>query len=142
MFKIVKFKITDRLAFKNCLEIRKQVFIGEQGIPSELEYDDDKVSAEYLLVMSEGTPVATCRWRITEKGIKMERFAVLKYYRKKGLGSLLVSEALKSVLYLGLKVYIHSQEGASGFYQKNKFKITGDPFTEAGIKHFCMEYIG
>jgi predicted GNAT family N-acyltransferase len=142
MYEIEKFKITDSLAFKNCLKVRKQVFIGEQGIASELEYDDDKVNAEYLLIRSGGKPVATCRWRITEKGIKLERFAVLKSYRRKGLGSLLVSEALKSVLHQGLKIYIHSQEGAVGFYEKNKFKITGNSFTEAGIKHYFMEYMG
>lgn len=142
MYEIVKFKISDGSAFKNCLKVREQVFIGEQGIASELEYDDDKVDAEYLLIQSGGRPVATCRWRITEKGIKMERFAVLKPYRKMGLGSLLVSEALKSVLHLGMKVYIHSQEGAAGFYEKNLFKIAGNAFTEAGIKHYFMEYTG
>jgi len=140
MYELLKFNITDRVSFENCLEVRKQVFIGEQGISSELEYDDDHVNAEYILIMSEGRPVATCRWRITEKGIKLERFAVMKSGRKKGLGTILVDEALKSVLPLGMKVYVHSQEGAVGFYIKKRFEISGNSFTEAGIKHYFMEY--
>jgi len=142
MYEILKFNISDHTAFGNCLSIRKKVFIEEQGISSDLEYDDDTVSAEYLMIMSKGKPLGTCRWRITEKGIKMERFAVLVSYRKKGIGSLLITEALKSILPLGLKVYIHSQQSAIKFYEKNKFEIIGNAFFEAGIKHYFMEYIG
>ena len=142
MYEIIRFDSSNSEAFHRCMAVRIKVFIEEQQIDATLEYDDNTVDARYLLVKKDGLPVATCRWRTTEKGIKMERFAVLASSRKSGLGSLLVKEALNSILPTDSLIYIHSQEGAVGFYERNNFKIKGEPFFEAGIRHYFMEYRG
>lgn len=140
MYEILKFDKSNNEAFEKSLQIRRKVFIDEQEISTELEYDDDSVNAKYLLILSTGIPMATCRWRLTKKGIKMERFAVIKAARNIGLGSILVKEVLKSILPCSQEIYIHSQEGAVGFYEKNDFVKTGPGFYEAGILHYFMKY--
>lgn len=140
MQEVIHFYADNPHLLKECLEIRKKVFNEEQGISMELENDDHTVKAEYLLIKQDGSPVATCRWRNTDKGIKLERFAVLKPFRKSGLGTTLLKESLRHIITSNDMIYVHSQETAVRFYEKNHFIIKGKPFMEAGIKHFYMEY--
>lgn len=140
MQEVIHFFADDPHLLKECLKIRKKVFNEEQGISMELECDDHTVGAEYLLIKQDGIPVATCRWRNTEKGIKLERFAVLKACRKLGLGTALIRKSLQYILPCNDMIYVHSQETAVRFYEKNHFTIKGESFMEAEIKHFYMEY--
>ena len=76
--------------YQSCLFIRKQVFIIGQNIPVEIELDDDKIDATYFLANVSGNPVGTARYRKTDFGIKLERFAVLENARNFGVGKALV----------------------------------------------------
>jgi len=131
--------------FIKCLLIRRRVFIEEQEISEDIEVDDhDEHSYHYLLLINESEskqlPVATGRWRITEHGIKLERFAVLKEYRNNGYGKVILEHILSDTVSLGKTIYLHSQETAAYFYKKNGFEIVGDSFIEADIKHYKMVY--
>ena len=75
--------------FQSCLAIRKQVFIIGQNISEEIELDDNKIEATYVLATISKKPVGTARWRSTDDGIKLERFAVLEDYRNFGVGKLI-----------------------------------------------------
>jgi len=86
--------------------------------------------------------VATARWRETENGIKLERFATLYEFRNKGIGAKILSEVMKDVLPLDRPIYLHSQSDAVNFYKRSGFMISGDTFYEAGIRHFLMVYTG
>jgi predicted GNAT family N-acyltransferase len=90
----------------------------------------------------EKKPVATARRRKTEKGIKLERFSVLKDYRNKGIGTELLKFVLKDVIPLSKYIYIHSQINALNFYLRNGFKVIGKMFIEADIEHYFMRYEG
>jgi len=140
MLEIKRFGFQDKDLFETCCSIRIQVFVEEQKVDPELEYDHEEESHFYLLLY-EGKPIATARWRETEKGIKLERFAMLKEFRNLGLGSELLKEVLNDVQKLDKKIYLHSQLMAVRYYERAGFAKVGEKFTEAGIEHYLMELI-
>jgi len=118
-------------------EIRRKVFIEEQQVPEELEWDDDDKTCVHVLVTDDNTPIATGR-------IKMDghigRMAVLKEYRNKGVGSEVLQALIKFSKTLKMKsVYLHAQTSAIPFYEKHGFKISSEEFMDAGIPHKTME---
>ena len=127
---------TDR-DYRDCLYIRNKVFIEEQNINKKLEYDDKKVSAIYIVAKINLIAIGTARYRSTEIGMKLERFAVLKEYRGLGVGKSLVSFLIK-ILKSEKNLYLNSQKKVAGFYKKLGFKIRGDVFYEAKIPHYKM----
>ncbi len=137
---IIKFAINQSEAFSQASKIRYSVFVEEQHVPEELEYDGFEAESQHYLLFLNEKAVATCRWRHTVKGIKLERFAVLPEYRGKGLGEVLVKHVLKEVANEGKSVYLHAQEQVVGFYAKLGFSVYGDVFIEADIRHFLMKY--
>ena len=120
-------------------EIRRVVFIEEQRVAPEIEYEYEE-EGHYYLLYHEGNPIATARWRSTSKGIKLERFAMLKAFRNKGLGSVLLQEVLNDVVPLGKEIYLHSQVVAVNYYKRAGFREYGGHFTEADIEHVLMKY--
>jgi len=125
--------------YESCLFIRKQVFIIGQNIPVEIELDDDKIDATYFLANLSGNPVGTARYRKTDFGIKLERFAVLENARNFGVGKALV---LFIINYLKNEkmIYLNAQKSVIGFYEKLGFGQIGDQFYEASIPHKKLIY--
>jgi predicted GNAT family N-acyltransferase len=124
--------------YDDAVLLRTMVFVEEQQIDARLEIDENEEVASYVVVYSDGKPASTGRYRQTEKGIKLERFATLPAYRGGGLGRIVLNEIMTQAGVFGKKIYLHSQETAVGFYQKNGFVVEGDEFYEAGIKHYRM----
>lgn len=139
---IISFTIDNRAYFNLSRQIRYQVFVEEQKVPEELEYDEFEAESHHYLLFIDNAAVATCRWRYTSKGIKLERCAVLTRHRAQGLGEQLVKHILNEVLMENKQVYLHAQEKVTGFYEKLGFKAYGDIFEEAGIRHFLMKFEG
>ena len=129
--------VTTDQDYRDCLYIRNKVFIEEQNINKKLEYDDKKVSAIYIVAKINLIAIGTARYRSTEIGMKLERFAVLKEYRGLGVGKSLVSFLVKT-LKSEKNLYLNSQKEVVGFYKKLGFKIIGDVFYEAKIPHYKM----
>ena len=126
-------------ALNEAFAIRRKVFVDEQHCPADLEYQDDDVSTHFLATCN-GIPCGAARWRKTENGIKLERFAVLPEYRGKGVGAQLVRAVLADVPENVAKVYLNSQVSAMDFYVPFGFTPVGDRFEEAGIMHQQMLY--
>ena len=139
MFKVIKFTSEDIELANQALDIRKKVFVEEQGVDPALEYDHEEEARHYLLFLGI-KPIAAARWRETGKGIKLERFAVLPGFRNRGFGEIILSAVLKDVTASGKTIYLHSQLKAVPFYERNGFFKEGKPFTEAGIEHCLMTY--
>ncbi len=139
MFEIKRFSFRDNELAEIANGIRKKVFVEEQGVDPNLEYDHEEESHHYLLLLGE-KPLATARWRETEKGIKLERFAVIPGFRNRGIGEIILKELLHDVIPLEKPIYLHSQVRAVPFYERNGFHMVGGQFTEAGIDHFLMQY--
>jgi predicted GNAT family N-acyltransferase len=116
--------------------VREQVFLREQGIPADLDFDDNDAASTHVLWKVDGKPVAT--GRIQADG-KIGRVAVLASFRNRGLGTAvvnaLIQQASKAQL---LKVYLNSQKSSIGFYEALGFTAEGEPFLEAGIEHIRM----
>ena len=124
-----------------CLAIRRQVFILEQNISKQIETDDHLVNATHILAFSKEKAVGTARYRRTDSGIKLERFAVLKQFRNLGIGKALVLfilEKLKNEKF----IYLIAQESVIGFYDNLGFDLIGEFFYEAEIPHQKMVYSG
>jgi len=127
--------------YQSCLSIRKQVFIMGQNIPVEIELDDDHIEADYFLAEIDHISVGTARFRKTDSGIKLERFAVLEDYRNFGVGKALVLFILNH-LKNEKTIYLNAQESVIEFYGKLGFEIVGDQFYEAEIPHRKMVFSG
>jgi predicted GNAT family N-acyltransferase len=122
---------------EKALTIRTKVFVDEQHCPPEIEYQNDDVSVHFLA--SEGSiPCGAARWRKTENGIKLERFAVLPEFRGKGVGAHLLEAVLADIPSNAAKVYLNAQLSAVDFYRPFGFTPVGDLFDEAGIIHQQM----
>ena len=136
-------RITQSADLEKAFAIRQKVFVEEQQVSREDEYDQfEEISAHYLAVDEQGKACGTARWRFTEKGIKLERFAVLKECRSQGVGSKLLEKILKEVYqHPELKdqlIYLHAQLTAVPLYEKFGFRKEGEQFEECAIKHYKM----
>lgn len=117
--------------------IRREVFVGEQNCPPELEWEHEEESVHFLATVDD-EPAGASRWRKTDKGYKLERFAVLSKFRGYGVGQALVKAVLNDLPADANYVYLHAQIQAVGLYDKFNFRKTGPEFEEAGIKHYKM----
>jgi predicted GNAT family N-acyltransferase len=142
MLTIQSFKITDKEKAEFAFSIRNEVFVEEQKVSREEEYDEFEDAATHYLVFKDDQPAGTCRWRFTDNGIKLERFAVKAGDRNIGIGSLLVSTVLNDVREFQKLIYLHSQVSAMGLYAKAGFEPVGDLFYEANTPHYKMIFRG
>ncbi|WP_129713745.1 GNAT family N-acetyltransferase [Pedobacter sp. SYP-B3415] len=122
---------------EKAFEIRRTVFVGEQNCPPELEWENDDVAVHFLALYGTA-PCGACRWRQTDQGYKLERFAVLKEYRQMGVGGALVAAALSDLPADAAYVYLNAQLEAAGLYARFGFIAEGEQFEEAGIQHVRM----
>ena len=122
---------------KELSKIRHLVFIVEQEVPREEEWDGrDKESWHWLASNSLQLNIGTCRLL---PGGQIGRMAVIKEYRGFGVGTGLLKAAVIKAADLGFdKVYLHAQTHALEFYERLGFTKTGKEFLEAGIPHFYM----
>ena len=138
MTKIEKFKYNNKVLLAISMAIRQKVFVEEQNVDAILEYDGKDDEATHYLLYYNGKPVGTARWRFTPHGIKLERFALLPEFRNKGIGSALLKQVMADVLITGQVIYLHAQEKAVTYYEREGFKIEGEAFYDAGIRLFKM----
>ena len=117
--------------------IRETVFIQEQHVPVELEWDQFDVDCLHLLALDATTrPIGTAR--LLQDG-HIGRMAVLKEWRRCGVGTALLKHLLSEAKKRGLVVTIvNAQTYAVDFYARFGFQSEGDEFLDAGIPHVQM----
>jgi len=130
-------RVSNKEELEHVFAIRRKVFVDEQNCPPELEWEFEDESVHFLGTVN-AEPAGASRWRKTDKGYKLERFAVLKEFRGIGLGQALVSAVIKDLPQDATYVYLHAQLAAMPLYAKFGFKKEGEQFEEAGIQHFKM----
>lgn len=117
-------------------EIRAAVFIDEQRVPVELEWDAFDAEALHWLARLDGQPVGTAR--LLRSG-QIGRMAVLREQRGRGIGAALLSAVIARADVLGRReLFLHAQSHAIPFYERFGFEAFGPEFLEAGIPHRTM----
>ena len=116
--------------------IRKLVFISEQNIPEQDEWDDQDAISQHFVVYDQNQPIATARLLANNS---VGRVAVLKVYRGQGIGRLIMLEIIAyAQAQKRPSLQLSSQVHAVSFYEKLGFSIQGDEYDECGIPHIEM----
>ena len=140
--KNITFKlVSNDKELRSALEVRRQVFIQEQGITEDEEFDGYDRESLQMVVKDGKMVIGTARVRfMAPNQAKIERMAVLGSFRRKRIGSGIIS-FLKSELESKQieHVFLHAQCTARPFYKACGFKETGPTFMEAGIRHVKMQ---
>lgn len=134
-------QVTSKEQWEKVYQLRKDVFVNEQGVPIEDEFDqhDNDPSTIHILLEIDDSPAATGRLRFLNKQGKLERICVHSRFRKHGLGKEIVLALEKIVRDKGLNaVYLHGQTQAEKFYQKLGYETKSEFFLEDGIPHYVM----
>jgi predicted GNAT family N-acyltransferase len=132
--------VTGGVELQEAWEVRRQVFVREQGISEELVFDGHDKEALHMVVKDGQRVIGSARVQfLPDNQAKLERMAILERYRRKGIGKemLLFLDAVwkdKQVQ----QVIIHAQLEVVPFYKLCGFDELGLPFREAGIKHIKM----
>ncbi|MCL7423738.1 GNAT family N-acetyltransferase [Streptomyces sp. YS415] len=133
-----------------CFAVRREVFVGEQGVPEEVEYDAyDAVAVHVLAVRADGLPIGAGRLLFGEAAAakvggdpsvgSLGRLAVTKAARGLGVGVALVRAIEDAARARGLRaVDLHAQTQALGFYERLGYEAYGPEFADAGIAHRAM----
>jgi len=116
--------------------IREAVFIIEQSVPPELEWDADDDSAVHFLALEGDFPIGTAR--LLSDG-QVGRVSVLKDWRGLKVGDALMQAVIGEAEKRGLKqLMLSAQVQATAFYERLGFSIVSEEFLEAGIPHVDM----
>ena len=117
--------------------IRDTVFVDEQNVPTEIEWDGLDDECIHVIVEDENRDaIGTGRLHLSGK---IGRMAVLYQWRSRGIGGAILGELVELARQQGQKaVYLHAQARAAGFYAGAGFEAEGVEFEEAGIAHRLM----
>lgn len=121
--------------------VRAAVFIVEQGIPAELEWDADDATAVHAVAYDgQGQPVATGRLlQPAPQVAQIGRVAVLRDARGQGVGERIMRALMETARLRGDRdVMLHAQRTAENFYRRLGYSGHGEPFDEVGIPHLEM----
>ncbi|MER5405095.1 GNAT family N-acetyltransferase [Streptomyces sp. NPDC002769] len=133
-----------------CFAVRKEVFVGEQGVSEDIEYDAyDAWALHVLAVRDDGAPLGTGRLLYGEDAAaktggdpgvgSLGRLAVTREARGLGVGVALVGAIEDAARARGLtSVDLHAQTHALGFYERLGYVAYGEEFLDAGIDHRAM----
>ncbi|MFH8793115.1 GNAT family N-acetyltransferase [Streptomyces sp. NPDC017941] len=135
-----------------CFAVRREVFVAEQGVPEDVEYDEyDAVAVHVLAVRADdGVPVGAGRLLTGAAAVvkngdpdtgvgALGRLAVVRSARGLGAGAALVRAIEDAARARGLTaVDLHAQTHALGFYERLGYVAYGAEFLDAGIEHLAM----
>ncbi|PGL72963.1 GNAT family N-acetyltransferase [Bacillus sp. AFS055030] len=127
-------------SIQDALKVRVEVFVEEQQISRELEFDGLDEKCIHFVSYDGEQPIAAGRLRIIESTGKVQRICVLSNYRGKKIGNEIMYLIHKTAKEKGLdQLVLHAQESAIPFYEKLGYKISSELFFEAGIPHAEMK---
>ena len=142
IMKILITKDTMSEIYLDAVRIRQKVFVQEQGVPANLEIDGNEAySVHFVLYTDDKKPAATVRLLpLNDHTFKLQRMAVLKEYRRKNLGSEIITEAEAFAKQQHYKtIELGAQLSAEKFYKKLGYITYGEIFEDAGIDHVHMK---
>lgn len=130
-------KGTNGQVYHDAVRIRQAVFVAEQGISADLEFDGLDEQVTHYVGYVEQQSVVTARVNQAGEHVHIQRVATLKAYRHHGYAA----ELLKRIIAdadEGAKLELDAQKTAIGLYERLGFYQVGEPFEEVGIEHVSM----
>lgn len=119
-------------------DIRIEVFMKEQGF--ENEFDEIDNLCHHIVAFDEGKPIGTCRFFKENNHYTIGRVAVLKEYRNKHIGHLLLESVEKEIKRIsGDVIVVHAQVRVSSFYEKQGYIQFGQIDDDEGVPHVWMK---
>lgn len=116
--------------------VRRAVFVVEQNVPEDLEWDEADAVSLHALATADGVPIGTAR--LLPDG-HIGRIAVLREWRGQGAGDALLASMLTAARERGFETaLLNAQVQALDFYRRHGFAAEGDVFLDAGIPHRTM----
>lgn len=138
----MQYLLTDWATHSEALaQIRIEVFVREQQVPVEDEWDGKDADAIHFLTQTDqGTAIACARLLVEGQLLHIGRVAVLQPWREQGVGHQLMEFVLDkcAALYPNHTIYLHAQTSRVAFYERLGFSVSGDEFMDAGIPHIEM----
>ncbi len=126
--------------FTEVLAIRQKVYVEEQNCPPDEEWDNLDGGATHLLALQAGRGAGTLRYYDDAGWLHIGRLAVYREYRGLGIARALLEYCLDAGKKADFRqAFLNSQFDKTGLYQSYGFKVVGDEFMEAGIRHYRME---
>ena len=120
--------------------IRQKVFIEEQNVTSQLEWDGMDEEAIHFLAFKNEKAIGCARAFVIKNHMQLGRMAVLKKYRREGVGTALIDKVITTAKLNQLSaIYISAQCHAIDFYKKFGFEVTSDIYLDAEILHRDMK---
>ncbi|WP_328539281.1 GNAT family N-acetyltransferase [Streptomyces sp. NBC_00344] len=134
--------VTDPAGLEACFAVRRAVFVDEQGVPADIEYDTHDADAVHVLAAGPEGPIGTGRLLLPGPGStvgSLGRLAVAAAGRGRGVGATLVRAIEDAARERGMTaVDLHAQTHALGFYERLGYEAYGPEFPDAGIAHRAM----
>lgn len=132
----------DRAELDAALDLRLEVFCGEQGVSREAEQDGRDGDALHLVAIDAGSVVGTCRLLADDGRVLVQRMAVHRSRRGTGIGAELLAEAERQARRRGASALeLHAQVDSEAFYLKAGYESVGGRFLEEGIEHVPMRRV-
>ncbi|WP_144822042.1 GNAT family N-acetyltransferase [Marinobacter piscensis] len=121
-------------------DIRHKVFVEEQNVPPELEWDaTDEIADHFLAVLPDDTPVGVARlFSTSDETGHIGRMAILPGFRGQGMGEALLKHLIRESSEHYQELKLSAQKHAIAFYQRAGFHICSEPYQDAGIPHLDM----
>ena len=131
---------TNSTVYSEALSVRFDVFIDEQKVPKELEVDEFETQALHLVLYKDNQAIGTARvLDISAQTHKIQRVAVIKEARNKGLGASIMKEIERYLQMSDAKsLTLGAQIPAVPFYKKLGYTVVGEEFMDAGIPQLMM----
>jgi predicted GNAT family N-acyltransferase len=122
------------------LELRRRVFVGQQGVTLEADQDGRDAEATHIVAVEDGRVIGTCRLVLDDHLARLGRMAVEPARRGEGIGATMLGAAEREARAAGSqRIRLHAQVAARTLYERGGFEIKGEEFMEEGIPHLTME---
>jgi predicted GNAT family N-acyltransferase len=132
-------KVNNSSDFFKLLEVRKKVYVDELNVPIELEFDEYDETAFHFVVEVDDIVVGTARLVALDNEGNIGRVCILKDFRRKGLGTKLITSIINASMNMGLdRLTVEAKVDALPFYEKMGFVNEGNEYLEIGVPHNKM----
>jgi predicted GNAT family N-acyltransferase len=131
---------TGTLLCNAAFALRREVFVYEQNVPPEEEFDALDVTATHFVAIIEGEVVGAMRLIFTDEHAKIGRVVVHRHFRGRGVARVMIRAAMEHARQRGEdRFYLAAQADKLGFYEQFGFSAYGEIFDDgSGIMHRAM----